>query len=112
MLKRKTPLKRSRLRGVSKAKRIANTTYALAKAEWIAKQTGKEGYWRCQFVGKPILAADDRLRCLAPANELHHRRGRVGSNLYHKQFFMGCCSDHHLWIHNNAKAARKRGLLK
>lgn len=53
----------------------------------------------CQFPG-----------CKKKANDLHHKRGRVGDLLTDERYFLGLCRDHHNWVHLNPIAALEMGL--
>lgn len=50
--------------------------------------------------------------CTHRATQIHHIKGRYGTLLVDKNNLMLLCPEHHAWIHDNAKEARKRGLLK
>lgn len=45
--------------------------------------------------------------CNRPANDLHHKRGRIGSLLWDPKFFMAVCRPHHNEIEENPEWAYK-----
>ena len=49
--------------------------------------------------------------CGRPAQDLHHRSGRIGEKLTDKANFMALCRLHHTWIHEHPKEARSLGWL-
>lgn len=49
--------------------------------------------------------------CGSPANDLHHKAGRVGSLLYDKDYFMAVCRGCHDYIHDYPKEAEKKGYI-
>lgn len=44
--------------------------------------------------------------CFAPANDLHHKKGR-GKNLSEVKYFMAVCRKCHNYIHDNPKKSRE-----
>jgi hypothetical protein len=44
--------------------------------------------------------------------ENHHMKGRIGSLLMDKEFWLGVSRRGHRWIHDNPKWAREQGWLK
>lgn len=46
-----------------------------------------------------------------PATQCHHLRGRVGSLLMDKRFWLPVSAEGHNWIHENMEQARKLGFL-
>ena len=49
--------------------------------------------------------------CKKPTTDVHHSRGRAGSLLLDKRFWIPLCREHHDWVGVNMGAARKLGLL-
>lgn len=47
----------------------------------------------------------------APADQIHHMRGRLNELVYNEKFFMAVCWKCHGWIENNREAARNQGWL-
>lgn len=45
------------------------------------------------------------------STQIHHRRGRIGSLLTDKNFFMAVCAMGHAWIHHNTGASYERGFM-
>ncbi len=88
-------LKNSPLRKMSKAKAIENRKYVKLKNEALGK-------WpTCEFPD-----------CIRIATQVHHQRGRIGSMLCDKRYWILLCQFHHTWIHEHSKTARAMGLLK
>lgn len=73
--------------------------YKKAKREYMAAHP------RCEAC--PVITFDPP----APSTDLHHKRGRAGTLLYDKRFFMAGCRTCHDWIHDNPAKARELGLL-
>lgn len=44
-------------------------------------------------------------------NEIHHTRGRLGSLLTDKRYWLAVSKQGHRWIHSNITEARKRGWI-
>lgn len=119
-MKRTKPLKRKTLlRKVSKKRQPDMVRYRNAIKVWREELKEKDGYPRCEYVRQVndpvhffVPPMDDNNRCCYLADyPPHHMKGRRGSLLYDKQFFMAVCSNHHRLIHDNAKWARKRGYI-
>lgn len=53
---------------------------------------------KCEFKG-----------CNKVSTELHHRRGRIGSNLTDKTTFLALCHEHHRLIEDNPVMAKQEG---
>lgn len=56
-----------------------------------------------------ICAVRDRGQ--VPATEIHHARGRAGSLLFDRRFFVSSCFECRMWPHENPEAARALGVL-
>ena len=50
-------------------------------------------------------------RCTKPADDVHHKRGKIGSLLTNTTYFVGLCRWHHHYVHSNPKLAQENGLL-
>ena len=48
---------------------------------------------------------------MAHSNQVHHKRGRIGTLLTDKRFWMAVCSKCHGWINAHPSQARERGLI-
>lgn len=104
--------KRKSLRRVSDKRREVNVIYNLAKAEFWLDRESKDGFRRCEWTDmSPKYDRYDEERCHEVATDLHHKKGRTGSNLTNKSTFLGLCRKHHNWIHDHAREARKRRYL-
>lgn len=64
-------------------------------------------------VRKEYLLAHPRCQCctIAPASEIHHRRGRWKSRLTDTAWFLAVCRPCHDRIHHNPEWAYEKGLL-
>lgn len=49
--------------------------------------------------------------CGIPANEIHHKAGKIGHNYTDDRTFMNICRPHHTWIHENPKQSRLKGWM-
>ncbi len=93
--KPKRPLKRTvRPRQVSKKRSAQNRFYRVVRAGYMEKHP------TCQHPG-----------CMAPATDIHHRKGRIGDLLVDTRWFMSVCRPHHLHIHAHPLEARQAGLI-
>ncbi len=45
------------------------------------------------------------------ANQIHHKRGRIGSLLTDQEFFMAVCDIGHVWIHNHTGQSYELGYM-
>lgn len=93
-------LKRTPLRRVSKKRAKELAGYRLLKA-WILRV-------------KPFCECPSRNgapTCMNHATELHHMRGRAGSNLCDERYLLPVCIECHAWIHSHTNEARKLGLM-
>lgn len=50
--------------------------------------------------------------CATPSHDLHHKSGRIGSNLTDQATFMAVCRKCHNWIHEHPAQAREKQYLK
>lgn len=48
-------------------------------------------------------------RCSLPANQIHHKKGKIGKLLINVMYFMAVCPDCHHWIENNPLKAKEEG---
>lgn len=49
--------------------------------------------------------------CYEKGTDIHHKRGKDGSYLYNKKYFMHVCRDHHEYIENNREWSYQMGYL-
>lgn len=63
----------------------------------VKKEYMKE-HQNCEFEG-----------CKKRANDLHHKRGRVGDLLTDKRYFLSLCRDHHNWVGLHPVESMERG---
>jgi hypothetical protein len=93
-LKRSTkPLRRSRLRPVSKKHAVRLRDYTKVRREYM------EAHPICEVQG-----------CTQPSTECHHKAGR-GSKTADRRYFMATCNPHHRLIHRMPSWARENGYL-
>lgn len=111
LAKQPRALKSKWLRRVSKQRREVSVIYQLAVSEFWLKIESRDGYRRCEWTDmSPKYDRYDEERC-NKMGELHHKKGRTGSNLTNKSTFMSCCRNHHRYLHDHPNEARKRRYL-
>lgn len=94
-LRRKTPLKRTRLRRVSKKRAVESLIYYEKRNAFLAARPF------CEFES-----------CHYHSRDVHHMQGRGGSNYLDETTWMAICRLHHNLIHDFPNKARKLGYLK
>ncbi len=64
-------------------------------------------------VRKEFLEDNKKCRVCAyrPADQVHHRKGRIGKLLTNKTYFLACCDGCHKRIENNPKWAFESGYI-
>lgn len=87
------PLKRSKIRQVSKAMANKLKLYSAQRKRFL------EEHRFCQFEG-----------CTDYSQDLHHSKGR-GKHLLDESSFLALCRYHHDWVHSNSNKARELGYL-
>lgn len=95
-LKRKTPLKRTPIRRVSKKLSRELKRYYVLRDKFLRENPA------CTAVIDP--------NCMRISNEVHHK-ARRGKNLNKVETWMAICGTCHLWIEIHANESRKRGWL-
>lgn len=117
MLTRKTPLRanpdkirewqrrsQKRLPQVSQKRKAQNSSYGKVSREYLAAHPVCECCVLRQKDGENIKPS--------PANQVHHKRGRISTLLTDTRFFLAVCSDCHRFIHEtNVADARRIGAL-
>lgn len=48
--------------------------------------------------------------CTIKADQIHHKKGRIGKLLNDKKYFCATCDNCHKWAENNPAAAREKGV--
>ena len=137
-MKRKTPLRRTKLKPVSEKRRKDMATYKILRDEHMRKNPMCQGWlmlnnfmseeireiqeiaFICLWQGMdvpPIPARKNKhmellgLPQWCPRSfDLHHSHGR-GKNYIKTEYFMALARSTHDWCHRNAYLARKCGLL-
>jgi hypothetical protein len=79
---------------MSKARYARMKEYGKLRKEYLAKNR------ICEYPG-----------CKKPAQDIHHRRGRIGRMLCESAYFSSVCRFHHIFIHENPELAREDGML-
>ena len=64
------------------------------------------------YFHKHIWQSCEYPECWERATEVHHIKGRHGEMLNDECYWMFICAEHHRWIHNNGREARKMKLLQ
>lgn len=104
--KKRTPLKRTPLRRVSKGLAAEQRKYRKIEAKFLAQPENK---WcicctiRREKLGENILRNQ--------ATEIHHWAGRIGRLLCYVPYFRAFCFRCRSWPHDHPKLARELGLL-
>lgn len=115
---KRTPIKRrTRLARVSKKRRVEGAIYAVSRKEYLELRPICE-VWR-QL--SQTLCADKLTLCkevfganwAAPAysSDVHHVKGRSGTNYLDTSTWMAVSRKAHTWIHNHPKKSREMGWL-
>lgn len=89
--------KRKRIPYVSESRKLDNKLYKQARKEYLANHPYCE---RCLELNTYFFGR---------SNQIHHRKGRVGSLLFNNKFFMACCDDCHKYIEANPIEAKEKG---
>lgn len=94
-LKRKTPLKRgSRLNQVSDRQRERKKAYKIVREDYLFHNL------RCE-------------RCIKSfASDIHHKKGRIGDNLFDHTTFMAVCRPCHAYIEAHPAEAKAKGWMR
>jgi hypothetical protein len=91
--KEKKPLKRvGKPNLVSSKRMIQNAEYKIAREEYLSE------YVVCEVK-----------ECMHPSEQIHHKKGRTGSLLTDKRFFLAVCAYCHAEIENKPEWAKKMG---
>ncbi len=102
--------KPKRIRTRSKLRTVEDRLYRIEAREFVA-----DAIRRGQTC--PVVAAIPELHngrkyghaICARLNEVHHKRGRLGSLQRDRRFWLAVSKQGHRWIHANLEAARERG---
>lgn len=77
-----------------------------------ARETAK--YWplRRKFLMDQFCEFPEGFNtCCKRANQIHHMKGQHWKIMNDTRYWMGVCAEHHRWIEDNKREARKRGLI-
>jgi len=91
---RRTPLKKM---GRDKARETAKY--------WPLRRKFLEDNPCCEFPegGQPS--------CINRSTQIHHMKGQHHKIMNDTRYWMGLCQEHHSWIEDNKREARKRGFI-
>ena len=92
--------KRRRISRVSERRKIDEKLYTQARKEYLNDNPKCE---RCVYLSEKYGSR------VMPSNQIHHKKGRTGSLLYNKRYFMACCDDCHKYIEANPKESKLKG---
>jgi len=91
--KAKTPLKRGgKPKPISSKRMVLNAEYKMARQEYLSE------YVICEVKD-----------CMHPSEQVHHKKGRIGSLLTDKRFFLGVCAYCHVEIEKKPAWSKKMG---
>lgn len=82
--------------GRSKSMTARMAVYKNVKAQFLADHP------ECQ-----VCLAEEQMNRPSQSTEIHHRRGRVGTNLTDISTFVSICGRHHRYIHDNPEWSYK-----
>lgn len=102
--------RKKRIKPISDKRFRDHISYVLARECWKARRISEDGFWRCEFkerLDRHWWPYDEDGRCWEAAVDVHHRKGR-GKNLCLPRYFMGLCRNHHNWIHEHPREARRK----
>jgi hypothetical protein len=97
---KRTPLKKM---GRDKARETAKY--------WPLRRKFIEDHPFCEF---PVIYEHkfgSTVSCMTPVVSIHHMKGQNWRVMNDTRYWMGVCIEHHAWIEDNKREARKRGLI-
>lgn len=104
-MKRTGGLKRSgKLNAVSPRRKEEGAIYGKKRRAFLEARPWCEICLKHGRLGRP---ANKRFSC-----DVHHTAGRHNGNYLNEATWLAVCREHHMWIHDNPKAAREAGWLK
>jgi hypothetical protein len=78
-----------------------------------ARETAK--YWplRRRYLDNQVFCEfpDGYMSCCKPISSIHHMKGQNWRVMNDTRYWMGVCIEHHAWIEDNKREARKMGLI-
>lgn len=78
---------------VSKKRAKQNRDYSKVRFEYLQQHPG------CQIRQEG---------CTGKANQIHHKKGRIGNLLTNPEYFIATCANCHAWAEKNPKEAKKQ----
>ncbi len=94
--------KRKRIPYMSDSRKLDQKLYESERKDYLEANPECE---RCIWLEKE----ENILRMILSSDQIHHRRGRIGSLLYNPKYFMACCNRCHKHIEANPKESFKMG---
>jgi hypothetical protein len=87
------------------------------KAKPIAPRSVKRAKEEKIYLGKRLIYLKEHPRCeariqgicLGQADQIHHKKGRIGDDLIDETNFLACCGPCHNYIENNREFAMEQG---
>lgn len=64
---------------------------------------------RENYLSKQINCEAELSGCNFEANQIHHKKGRMGNLLIDDKYFLAVCGNCHHWIENNPVQAKELG---
>jgi hypothetical protein len=98
-------MKRSPLKKMGKDKARETAKY------WPLRRKFIEDHPFCEF---PITPNDKSVftpSCMSGTSSIHHKMGQNWRVMNDTRYWIGVCIEHHAWIEDNKREARKRGLI-
>ena len=107
MLRRRTPLKRggflrraTRLRPISNRRRVRLDEYYKRRERFLSRPENRFCIVSWVLWGQRV-----------PPCDIHHKKGRYGTNFLDESTWMAVSRDAHIWLHANPREARARGWM-
>ena len=100
-MKRKTTLNRKKtMRRIDPRRVLDYLAYLRERNQFLAQN---------QFCEFPT--GDATIGCPNHSSHVHHSKGRKGTLLRNQKYWWPLCVDHHTWVEDHKKRARKLGLI-
>ncbi len=103
------PLRRSRIKPMSKKRQRESKAYSLLRAAFLENKPKCEACFH--VTGYGMFTAKGRDMLANRSCDVHHIRGRTGGNYLNTDTWLAVCRKCHNWIHNHPQDARMIGLL-
>jgi hypothetical protein len=106
-MKRRTQLKRTPLRRISKAREADYRLYLKERDEFLSQNQF------CEFptsIEHTDMCTITTAGCANHSTTVHHSKGQ-GKLLRDQRYWWPLCMEHHRWVEDHKKQARKMGLI-